>query len=112
MVHLYALVDHPARVPELAGIGRSALAAAAADEIDAILSEHAVLPPDPTEEAILAHAHVVEEVAALNDAVLPARFPGRYETEAALVDAVRGRAPQLRAALERVRGCVEMAVRL
>jgi hypothetical protein len=112
MVHLYALADHPARLPRLSGLDGSALTAADADGIDAIFSEHEAGSIGATEDAVLAHARVVEEVGALNDAVLPARFPGRYETKASLVDAVRGDAPQLRVALQRVRGCAEMGVRV
>jgi hypothetical protein len=112
MVHLYALVDHPARLPDVPGIGGSQLVAAPADVgIDAVYGE-ALASDEATDEAVLAHARVVEELAAVNDAVLPARYPGRYADEAALVDAVRGRASQLRAALDRVRGCVEMGVRI
>ena len=111
MVHLYALADHPARLPGRVGIGDAPLEAAEADGIDAVFSERAV-EAEATEETILAHARVVEELAALNDAVLPARLAAPYETEVALVDAVRRRAPQLQGALERVRGCVEMGVRV
>jgi hypothetical protein len=111
MVHLYALVDHPARVPDLAGIAGSELAAAEADGVDAVYGD-GLETAEATEEAVLAHARVVEELAAVNDAVLPARYPGRYDDAAALVDAIRGRASQLHEALDRVRGCVEMGVRV
>jgi hypothetical protein len=103
MVHLYALVDHPANVPD-------ELAAAEAAGIDAVYREEPEAPT--TEEAILAHARVVEELASANEAVLPARFPGRYADDAALVAAVRERAPQFRQALDRVRGRVELGVRV
>ena len=112
MLHLYALADHPARLPALGGIGKSPLASAEVGGIDAIFSELALAPTEATEETILAHAQVVEELAALNEAVLPARLARPYESEAALVDAIRGRTPQLRDALEHVRGCVEMGVRV
>ncbi len=111
MVHLYALVDHPARVPDLVGIAGSQLAAAEADGVDAVYGD-VLETAEATEEAVLAHARVVEELAAVNDAVLPARYPGRYDDEAALVAAIRGRAPQLHEALDRIRGCVEMGVRI
>jgi hypothetical protein len=113
MVHLYALVDHPARLPELAGVGGAPILSAGTEGVDAVFSErdestetHAV------DEAVLAHARQVEAVAAINAAVLPARFPGRYETEVALLDAIRGRAAALRDALALVRGCVEVGVRV
>jgi Gas vesicle synthesis protein GvpL/GvpF len=112
MVHLYALVDHPARLPPLAGVEGAALTAAEADGVDAIFSAHEGAASPATDEAVLAHARVVEEIAAANAAVLPARFPGRYEDERALLDAVRGRAAGVREALGRVRGCVELGVRV
>jgi hypothetical protein len=112
MVHLYALTEHPAQLPSVTGLGASQLAAAAVGEIDAIFSE--VDPPagDPTDAAILAHAHVVDELARLNDAVLPARLARPYENESALLEGIRTRTAQLSEALERVRGCVEMSVRV
>jgi hypothetical protein len=112
MVHLYALVDHPARLPPLAGIGGETVSAAEAAGIDAIFSEHDDPAADATDAAVLAHARLVEAVAALNAAVLPARFPGRYESEAALRDNIRDRASDLCDALDRVRGCVEVGVRV
>jgi Gas vesicle synthesis protein GvpL/GvpF len=112
MVHLYALVDHPARLPDLPGVAGSRLAAAQAEAgIDAVYGD-GVDPADASEEAILAHARVVEELAAVNDAVLPARYPGRYDDDEALVGAITSRAAELREALDRVRGCVELGVRI
>jgi hypothetical protein len=112
MVHLYALADHPARLPTLADATESPLAAAEVGGIDAVFGELEAAPADATEEAILAHAHVVEELAALNEALLPARLGAPYDSEDALLEAIRGRTPQLRDALEHVRGCVELGVRV
>jgi hypothetical protein len=112
MVHLYALADRPVRLPALGGIAKAPLAAADAGGIDAIFSEVAAGQSEASDESILAHARVVEEVAALNDAVLPARLARPYASEAALVAAVRARSAKLRDALEHVRGCVELGVRV
>ena len=112
MVHLYALTEHPANLPHVRGIGATPLASAAVGAIDAIFSEIDGDSAEPTESAILAHAHVVDEVARINDAVLPARLARPYENELALLAAVRDRDVQFRAALDRVRGCVEMGVRV
>jgi hypothetical protein len=94
------------------GLGAAQLASAAVGAIDAIFSEVDGAGADPTEAAILAHAHVVEELAKVNDAVLPARLARPYENEAALLDGIRARSGQLGVVLERVRGCVEMGVRV
>jgi len=106
MVRLYALVDRPARLPD-----GGALKTVDVGRIDAVYG-NADDAGEPTDEAVLAHADVVERLAAVNDAVLPARYPGRYDDEAALAAAVQERAPQLEAALGRVRGCVELGVRV
>jgi Gas vesicle synthesis protein GvpL/GvpF len=112
MVHLYALTEHPAYLPDVRGIGAAPLATAAVGAIDAIFSEIGGDPTEPTEASILAHAHVVEEVARINDAVLPARLARPFENEPALLARIRDRDVQFRAALDRVRGCVEMGVRV
>ena len=88
------------------------LAAANVGGIDAIFSEVDAGQTEASEETILAHARVVEELATLNGAVLPARLARPYESEAVLVDAIRGRSAGLLAALEHVRGCIEMGVRV
>jgi hypothetical protein len=105
MLHVYALVDHPARLPG------SPLAAVEVDGIDAVYGDEAE-PAEVTNDAVLAHARVVEELAAVNEAVLPVRYPGRYADEAAVVAATRERMPDFGEALDRVRGCVEMGVRV
>ena len=102
MLYLYALVDSAAALPDdvelvsIDGIG------AVVGEIDDVV--------DPTDEQVLSHARVVDQVAALNDAVLPVRFgrgfPELHELEAALAHL----APRLEERLRAVRGCVELGV--
>jgi hypothetical protein len=110
MLHLYALAAHPARIPSIGGIGDTKLAVVEIDaSIDAIVSE---VQAEPSEAAMLAHARVVEDLAAVNDAVLPARFRSGYENEEVLGEAIRGRSAELGRALGRVRGCVEIGLRV
>jgi len=113
MLHLYALAQHPARLAPLAGIEGSQLRAAQiGDDFDAVVSD---ISPDgvrASEAAILTHAAVVEELAGVNEALLPARFGHGYAAESALVEAIEGREVQVRDALERVRGCVELGLRI
>src|SRR5438477_13144397 len=100
MLHMYALVRRPAALPALAGIDDAPLRAVhAADGVDAIVSETSGQPSAPTEAAILAHARVVEAVAAANESVLPARFTGGSSDEDDLRRRLEGRAAQLREAL-------------
>jgi Gas vesicle synthesis protein GvpL/GvpF len=113
MLHLYALATHPARLPGVAGIEGSHLRSVrVAPEVDALVSEVSATGAAATEAAILAHAAVVEELARHNDALLPARFGAGYGGEEALAEALEGRAAQVRDALERVRGCVELGLRV
>src|SRR5204862_2194121 len=105
MVHMYALVRHPAAMPGVRGIDDAPLrTSAAADGIDAVVSDTRPGPGGPTEAAILAHAHVVEAVAAANDSVLPARFSGGIAGDDELRQRPAGRREQSVQALERVGG--------
>jgi hypothetical protein len=80
------------------------------DALDVVVSEHDS-PVDAAEANVLAHATVVEAVAKTNDGVLPARFGGMHADEAALREAVVARG-ELQSTLERVRGCVELGLRV
>lgn len=112
MLHMYALVRHPAVVPDALGIGDAPLHAVGVGEgIDAIVSD-AQGGTAPTEEAIVAHAGVVDAVAASNDGVLPARFTSDVAGEDELRRQLLDRQDQIRAALERVGGCVELGLRV
>lgn len=62
------------------------------------------------EEAARAH-HSVVEAAAGEFAVLPTRFATVYSSDAAMAAELTGRREELRAALRRVRGCVEWGVK-
>ena len=111
MLHVYAFVERPASVPDVPGIDSAALTTEAGAELEVVISRHEATSLNPSEDAILAHARVVEALAAANEAVLPARFGGAYPDANALRAAVADREPELTAALARVRGCVELGVR-
>jgi hypothetical protein len=110
MLYVYAFAEAPAAVPSVHGIGDALVEAERVDGLDAIVSRHEA-PIDPSEPAIVAHAAVVEAVAAANRAVLPARFGGIHADGEALRAAVAPRIAALEEALARVRGCVELGVR-
>ena len=112
MLYVYAFVEAPAVVPETEGIDSAPVAAERAAGLDAIVSHHDNESVDASEPAVIAHARVVDAVAELNDAVLPARFGGMHADADALRAAVAERAVSLAAALERVRGCVELGLRV
>ena len=111
MLYVYAFVAESGVAPESAGIDDAALRLQPlSDGLAAVVSEHEA-PVEASDAAVLAHARAVEAVATANDAVLPARFGAIHVDEAALREAVAERT-DLRAALERVRGCVELGLRV
>jgi hypothetical protein len=111
VLYVYAFVDAPAAVPAVPGIDSAALEAVGAAGLDVVVSRHGSAALEASVAAIIAHARVVEAVAAQNGAVLPARFGGGQADADALRAAVQERAAELGAALARVRGCVELGVR-
>ena len=111
MIYLYAVVDELAGLPDGPGIDGASLERRRAGEFDLVVSEHAA-EVEPTEDAVLAHARVVEELLPLAGAVLPARFGVGFEDGTSLERAVGNRAADLDKSLDRVRGRVEVGVRV
>ena len=112
MLYLYALSAPPTTAPDVLGLDESALTVERVGEIDAVVSELARTQVDPAEDAILDHARVVDRLAEANDAVLPARFGRGFEDATALRAAIADRTAELERALELVRGCRELALRV
>ena len=112
MIHLYAIAEGLGELPAVAGIGGAEVRPRALDDLELVVSEHDGVQIEPTEEAVLAHARVVEALAAASSALLPARFTRTFEDEAALDAAVRDQLDDLRRALSRVRGRVELGLRV
>jgi hypothetical protein len=112
VIYLYAIAEELDGLPEVRGIDDAPLARRTVDGLDLVVSEHERASPDATEEAVLAHGRVVESLVGRSGALLPARFGRGFRDEGALEDAIRARAESLREALERVRGCVEIGVRV
>jgi hypothetical protein len=113
MLHLYALAEHPAALAPVQGIDGSPLRLAnISSAVDAVVSDVATQASQPSEDAILAHAEVIEQLAVVNEALLPARFGRGYAGRDALAEAIKDRDAQIREALERVRGCVEIGLRV
>ena len=112
MIYLYAIAEGLDGLPELSGIDDAALGRRRVDGLDLVVSEHEGTSVDATEEAVLAHARVVEALVGRSAALLPARFGRGFRDETGLDEAIRARAASLRDALARVRGCVELGVRV
>ena len=107
-VYLYALVPPDATLPYAVGIGGSVVGLVTVGSVAAVVGEVDLV--EPTEENLLAHARVVDEVAGVNDAVLPVRFGRGFHDLDALEAALARRAPQLGERLRAVQGCVELGV--
>jgi hypothetical protein len=110
VLYVYAFTEAPASLPDVTGIDRAPLETHAAGGLEAVVSRHDTTP-SAVEEAIVAHARVVEALSEANEAVLPARFGGVHKDSDALRAAIAERESEFLAALERVRGCVELGVR-
>lgn len=73
-------------------------------------TRHEIARIAPTAQNVLGHERVVEQF--MRHAVLPARFATTFESERALLDLLARHEPELIAALDRVRGCDELGVRV
>ena len=112
MLYLYALTEHPAVVPQMVGLEETPLTVERLDGIEAVVGLVSHERIEASEEAVLTHARIVDELATLNEAVLPARFGRGYPDAEALRDAVTEQADALGQALDRVRGCLELGLRV
>jgi Gas vesicle synthesis protein GvpL/GvpF len=110
MIYLYAIVEPTASPPDCRGLDDAPLALLHG-AATALYSEHSHLECRPEPDALWRHELVVERAMG-NGAVLPARFGTTFVDTDALTDALARAASRLLGQLERVRGCVELAVRL
>jgi hypothetical protein len=111
MIYLYAVADPTTLAPAGPGLDGRSLRLLTTAGLTAIYSEHAELSPAATPEAAWAHERVTEQ-AMQHGALLPARFGSTFRSIAALEQVLADEADRLKAALDRVRGCVELAVRV
>ena len=111
MIYVYALAHGLRQAPGIPGIDDAPLTLRRCAGFDVVTSEHDA-KTESTEEAVLAHARVVEAMMPLATALLPARFGLAFDDAAGLEAAVEERAGDLEASLERVRGRVELGVRV
>jgi Gas vesicle synthesis protein GvpL/GvpF len=105
VIELYAITDDPGPpLPDVAGLRLvpfDGLAAVCTPASEAELSP----------ETLWRHEDVVEALMADRD-LLPVRYGTRLDDDAAVARAMEGRRDELAAALERVRGAVELSVRV
>jgi Gas vesicle synthesis protein GvpL/GvpF len=112
VIYLYAIAEDLDGLPEIGGVGDAPLRRRTVDGLDLVVSDHERADLEATEEAVLAHARVVDALVDRSGALLPARFGRGFRDDGALEEAIRARAAALRDALALVRGCVELGVRV
>jgi Gas vesicle synthesis protein GvpL/GvpF len=112
MIHVYAIVNELDDLPEMRGLGDATLERKRIDKLDVVLSRSEGQTIEPSNEAVVRHASVVEALRPRGQAVLPAQFGHVFLDDEQLVAAVRRRRAQLEDGLARVRGCVEFGLRI
>jgi hypothetical protein len=105
VIELYAITDNPG--PPLPD--HPSLKAVPIDGLAAVCAPASAADVSP--ETLWRHEEVVEALMADRD-LLPVRYGTRLEDEAAVARAVEDRRDELAAALDRVRGAVELSVRV
>jgi hypothetical protein len=113
MVYVYAITDAPHLAAEAPrGLADEPLAVRAHESIAAVISRHAPgNRPSPVAENLWRHEQVVEWLMQAH-AVLPARFGTTFADDVKLDAALAAHHGPLAAGLERVRGCVELGLRV
>ena len=111
MIYLYAITEPAAGVPAATGFDDAPLQMARSAHAAALYSTHESVEQPPQPDALLLHERVVE-AAMRQGATLPARFGTTFTSDDALWAAVDGAGDRFGRQLQRVRGCVELAVRV
>lgn len=109
--YLYALAPLGTKVGRLRGVAGEPLKVLAVESLVAIAGELA-LPPSAATEQLQAQDAVIRALAAQTEALLPARFGTKERSAAALVARLEPLAPLLQRALDEVRGCEQMTLRV
>jgi hypothetical protein len=111
VIYLYAITEPSAPAPAGPGLDDQPLELVRAGELAALVSRHDRSAFEPEPDTLWSHDRVVERAMG-EGAVLPARFASTFPDAEALTDALRRDETELRRALDGVRGCVELAVRV
>lgn len=112
MIYVYAILEGSVedRV-EARGIDERSVCLARTGALAAACTRHDTQGIRPTAQNVLRHERVVEQF--MRDAtLLPARFGTTFDSDDALHDLLSRHQPELIAALEQVRGCDELGVRI
>jgi hypothetical protein len=110
VIHVYGVVEELQELPPVTGVEGAPLERREVNGLELVVSD--VAGEAVTQEAVLRHAQVVEGLMSRSDAVLPAQFGTPFGDEGELVAAIEMKAVDLERGLERVRGCVELGLRV
>jgi len=108
VLYVYAITDSLGG-PTVIGLHGAPLQRVASGPLAAVVSEHP-RAPEPDEDTLWAHEQVVEELME-SATILPLRFGSSVAGPDALTAMLAERREEFLAALERVRGAVEVSVR-
>jgi hypothetical protein len=111
VIWLYGICDRPELpVPHRRGLAQAPLDGLAHDGLMAVFTRHGAPVGDPAPDALWAHERVVERLMT-DRTVLPLRFGSTLAGEGELLALLAGSRTSFAAALARVSGRVELAVR-
>lgn len=111
MIYLYAIIEPMADAPVCAGFDEAPVRLARGSSISGLYSSHDRVDPAVEPETLWRHEQVVE-AAMRHGPTLPVRFGTTFADSDALAAALERGGERLHRQLERVRGCVELAVRV
>ena len=113
MIHVYAFAEGLEGVPPLDGLDGAALERLRVDDVDVVFSlRSAETSADTLRRDAVAHGAVVDALRMRAAAVVPVRFGELLADDVALTASLRERLPTIHRAFDRVRNCVEVAVRV
>jgi Gas vesicle synthesis protein GvpL/GvpF len=113
VIHVYAFAERLQDVPAVGGLDGATILRLRVEDVDAVFSRRVAASSRETLRTdAVAHGAVVEALTTRAAAVAPVRFGALLPDEAALADSLRDRLPAIRRAFDRVRDCVEVAVRV
>ena len=111
VLYLYALVDGEPSGPLGEGIAGEPLRLVSLESLSAVVGDLAD-PPRPDQETLRAQDAVARRLAERFTALLPARFGEHAADESVFAGRLAPRAAEMARALELVRGCVQMTLRV
>lgn len=111
MIYLYGITEPDAGTPEVSGLDDEAVSLLEAGSVAGLVSSHERASFDPEPAALWCHDRVLES-AMEHGPVLPARFGSTFPDTGELINLLEREDKRLSRQLERVRGCVELAVRV